>query len=232
MAKLSLIRRLLTLGHHETTYWFGTVFYNSISSTGVFQHHYGLLTKDILSYCSAQHPLREQGRLLDIGTGPARLLVKLRQQSSKMKFVGIDPSLQMLARARKHIEEAGMTEFIEVKQGISTQIPYPDNYFDIVVSTASIHHWKQPTEGINEAYRVLKEGGYALIYDVVSDAPEAILSQARLEFGKFATLLFWVHSFEEPFYSCKDFEALAGPTMFKKGEARFVGLLYCLILKK
>jgi ubiquinone/menaquinone biosynthesis C-methylase UbiE len=225
MAKLSLIRRLLTLGHHETTHWFGTIFYNSVSATDVFQRHYDILAKDILSYCS-------RGRLLDIGTGPARLLIKLCRQSSKMRFAGIDPSQPMLTRARRHIEEAGMKEFIEVKQGISSQIPFPDNSFDIVISTASIHHWKQPTAGLNEAYRVLKEGGYVLIYDVVSDAPEAVLSQARREFGKLATLLFWLHSFDEPFYSQKDLESLAGATLFKGGRSRFVGLLHCLILKK
>jgi ubiquinone/menaquinone biosynthesis C-methylase UbiE len=216
---------LLTLGHHETTHSFGTIFYNSVSSTDVFQRHYDLLAKDILSYCS-------QGRLLDIGTGPGRLLVKLRQQSSKIHFAGIDPSLPMLTKAGKHIEEAGMREFIEVKQGISSQIPFPDNCFDIVISTASIHHWKEPTAGLNEAYRVLKEGGYALIYDVVSDAPEAVLSQARREFGKLATLLFWLHSFEEPFYSRESFKSLAENTLFKNAQTRFVGLLYCMILKK
>jgi len=225
MAKLSLIRRLLTLGHHETTYWFGTLFYNAISSTDVFEHHYGLLSKDILSYCS-------QGRLLDIGTGPGRLLIKLCGQNSTMRLAGIDPSHQMLGKAKKHIEEAGMEEFIEVKEGISTQIPYPDNYFDIVISTASIHHWSRPKEGINEAYRVLKEGGYALLYDVVSDAPEEILCEARKEFGKLATILFWLHSFDEPFYSQKDYKALAEGTLFRDGQTRFVGLLHCLILKK
>jgi hypothetical protein len=52
------------------------------------------------------------------------------------------------------------------------------------------------------------------------------------EFSKLKTLLFWLHSFEEPFYSRRDYESLAGPTLFKEGQTRFVGLLCCLVLKK
>ena len=45
-------------------------------------------------------------------------------------------------------------------------------------------------------------------------------------------LFLWLHAFEEPFYSRKDFELLARPTLFKEGRTKFVGLFYCLILRK
>jgi ubiquinone/menaquinone biosynthesis C-methylase UbiE len=225
MARLTLLRRILKLVHPEAMRGVGAAFYNTVSSSQIFQRHYELVAKDILGYCS-------QGTLLDIGTGPAWLLLKIHQQSPQMRLAGIDSSPVMLARARKHIEKAGMTEFIEVKQGISSQIPFPDNSFDIVISTASIHHWKEPTIGINEMYRVLKEGGYALIYDVVSDTPKDILDRFARETGRMKMVLFWLHGFEEPFYTQDNFKALAPDTLFKNAQTRFVGLLYCMILKK
>ena len=146
-----------------------------------------------------------------------------------MRLVGIDSSPAMVTKAK---ENTTGVESIEIREGNAGNIPFPDGYFDIVVSTASIHHWKQPTKGLNEVWRVLKNGGFALIYDLVSDTPQSILADCRREFGKFKTTLFWLHSFEEPFYSRQNFEALAQSTLFRDCRTRFVGLLYCLILKK
>ena len=232
MAKLSPLRRLLKIVHPEAMRGVGAAFYNKISSSAVFQRHYELVASDILSYCSAQHPFREQGALLDVGTGPAYLLLKIHQKSPNMRLAGIDPSPAMLAKGRQNVSAAGLDEVIELKDGGATNMPFPDESFDIVVSTASIHHWKEPTAGINEIYRVLEKGGYALLYDVVSDTPKEILEQFSREIGRLRTFLFWLHGFEEPFYDRLNFTSLAQPTLFKQVQTRFVGLLYCLILKK
>jgi ubiquinone/menaquinone biosynthesis C-methylase UbiE len=225
MAELSLIRRLMKLMHPEGIPWPGSVFYNAISLSSVFQRHYELLADDILNYC-------RQGALLDIGTGPAWLLLKLHQYATGMKLVGIDSSPAMVTKAKQNISAAGLDRVIGIKEGNAQSIPYPDEHFDIVVSTGSIHHWKQPTVGLNESYRVLKKGGFALIYDLVSDTPSSIINDTRRKFGKWKTTLFWLHSFEEPFYSKVNFRELAVPSLFKEGQTRFVGLLCCLILKK
>ncbi|MGA2171913.1 MAG: class I SAM-dependent methyltransferase [Sedimentisphaerales bacterium] len=225
MAKLPPLRRLMKLVHPEGIPWPASVFYNAISSSAIFQRHYEMATEDILGYC-------QQGVLLDIGTGPAWLLLKLHQKAPNMRLVGIDSSQAMVIKAQQNIAAAGLKDTIEIKEGNASNIPFPDEAFDIVVSTASIHHWKEPTTGINEVWRVLKKGGYALIYDLVSDTPESILEDCKRQFGRWKTTLFWLHSFEEPFYSQANFQALAQPTLFKKGQTRFLGLLCCLILKK
>ena len=225
MAKLSPMRRLMKLVHPEGIPWPGSVIYNALSSSAIFQRHYELAARDILSHCS-------QGTLLDIGTGPARLLLKIHQESPGMRLVGIDSSPAMVIKARQNIIEAGLSEFIEVKEGGASRIPFPDRTFDIVVSTVSMHHWKEPTACLNEVYRVLQDRGFALMYDLVSDTPQAIMNDIRREFGRLKATLFWLHSFEEPFYTRRNFEALAQSTLFKNGRTQFLGLLCCLILKK
>jgi ubiquinone/menaquinone biosynthesis C-methylase UbiE len=225
MANLPSMRRLMKLLHPESIPWPGSVLYNLISSTAIFQRHYELVADDILSF-------RKEGSLLDIGTGPGWLLLKLHQKAPQMKLVGIDSSPAMVAKACKNMADAALGNIIEIKQGNADNIPFPDDCFNIVVSTASIHHWKQPTIGLNEVYRVLKKKGFALIYDLVSDTPKPILQDCRREFGKLKTTLFWLHSFEEPFYSQQNFKALVQPTSFGNCQSKFVGLLYCLILKK
>jgi len=225
MAKLSPGRRFLKLFHPEGIPWPGTILYNLISATSVFQRHYELIARDILSYCA-------EGSLLDIGTGPGRMLLELHRLSPGMRLVGIDSSPSMVVKAQENMADAGLSGVIEIREGNANQVPFGGDSFDIVVSTGSIHHWKDPLAGLNEVYRVLKPGAYALMYDLVSDTPASILEGMVREFGKLKTLLFWLHSFEEPFYSQQDYESLAGPTLFKQGRTRFVGLLCCLILKK
>jgi len=225
MVKLSPLRRLLKVFHPEAIPWPGTAFYNAISETSVFQRHYELIAKDILNYCS-------EGAILDVGTGPGWLLVKLHQESPRLRMVGLDASPAMVDRARKNMAIAGFSDIIEVKEGEASHMPFADSSFDIVVSTGSVHHWKEPTACLNDIYRVLKQGGYALLYDFVSDTPASIIKEKAREFGRFKIIFLWLHTFEEPFYTRKDFEWLAHSNLFKEGGTQFVGLFYCLILKK
>ena len=225
MADLSPIRRLMKLIHPEGIPWPGSVLYNALSSSAIFMKHYELAAEDILSHCS-------HGTLLDIGTGPARLLLKLHQQSPGMRLVGIDSSAAMVTQAKQNVVEAGLSEFIEVKEGSASHIPFPDQYFDIVVSTVSMHHWKQPEACLNEIYRVLKDNSYALIYDIVSDTPKSTWNEIKREFGGLKAKMFWLHSFEEPFYTRQNFESFAQSSLFQKGRTQLFGLFCCLILKK
>ena len=222
---LSPIRRILKKFHPEGIPWPGTVLYNAVSATRIFQHHYELIAQDILNYCS-------KGSILDIGTGPGWLLEKLYNASPNFHITGLDISTSMVAKAQKNINNAGLADFIDVKKGESSNIPFANCSFDAVISTGSIHHWKDPTAGLNEIYRVLKHGGYALMYDLVSDTPESVMTEAAQEFGKLKMFLLWLHAFEEPFYSYKRFHLLAHPTLFKDAQTRFVGVMYCLILNK
>ena len=225
MANLPILRRLVKLIHPEGIPWPGSVLYNALSSSAIFMKHYELAAEDILSHCS-------QGTLLDIGTGPARLLLKLHQQSPGMRLVGIDSSAAMVTQAKQNVVEAGLSEFIEVKEGSASHIPFPDRTFDIVVSTVSMHHWKQPEACLNEIYRVLKDNSYALIYDIVSDTSKSTWNEIKREFGRLKAQMFWLHSFEEPFYTRQNFESFAQSSLFQKGRTQFLGLFCCLILKK
>lgn len=222
---LSPFRKLLKWVHPEGIPWPGTVFYNLMSSTNIFQRHYERIAKDIVTCCPA-------GSLLDIGTGPGWLLIKIHRQSPDLHITGLDVSSAMVAKACENIEKAGLSDRLEVKQGCADALPFENNSFDCVVSTGSIHHWKKPEAGLNEIYRVLKPGGYALVYDLVSDTPKSVLREAAHEFGRLWMFLLWLHAFEEPFYSVQGFMALPAQTLFREGQTRFVGVMYCVTLKK
>jgi ubiquinone/menaquinone biosynthesis C-methylase UbiE len=222
---LPRFRRLLKVLHPEGIPRLGTPFYNAVSRREVFQRHYEMVAKDILIYCPV-------GSILDIGTGPGWLLVKLYHLCPALRLVGIDISASMVTQARKNLADLGLAGVIEVREGKSSQLPFAAESFDSVVSTGSLHHWKDPLAGLNEVYRVLKPEGYALMYDIVRDTPASILEQASREFGRLRLTLLWLHAFEEPFYSREELESLARASRFQEGLTRFVGVLCGLILKK
>lgn len=224
-SRLSLARRLLNIFHPEGIPWPGSAIYNAISATRIFQRNYELVVKDIVSYGSGE-------TILDIGTGPGWLLVKLHQECPGLRITGVDASSAMVAKARLNMEKAGLSDIIEIQKGNVNHMHFSDSSFDSVVSTGSIHHWKDPTAGLNEVYRVLKPGGHALVYDLVSDTPKSVLKMTAQEFGRLKRMLLWLHGFEEPYYSRRDFKLLACPTLFREGMTRFAGVFCCLILKK
>src|SRR4051812_34560432 len=53
------------------------------------------------------------GAVCDIGTGPGRLVVALARQRPDLTLTGIDPSPDMLARARRNAEGLPTVHFVE-----------------------------------------------------------------------------------------------------------------------
>ena len=222
---LSFFRSLLTTFHPQGIPWPGTVLYNSLSKSRVFQYHYDLVARDILKYCPG-------GRLLDIGTGPGRLLLKLAEYSRQLQLTGMDISAAMVKRAERNIKGAGLAGEIELWEGSAERLPFVEAFFDVVVSTGAVHHWKDPGACLSDIHRVLKPGGWVLLYDLVSHTPREIRQEFSWKFGRTRTTLFWLHSFEEPFYSKDEFGSLAAGSLFSAKDGKFVGLLYCVALKK
>jgi ubiquinone/menaquinone biosynthesis C-methylase UbiE len=225
MAILSPARRLLKLVHPEGIPMVGTLVYNAFSATEVFQRTYDVLAEDITDR-------RSEGSLLDIGTGPGWLLVKLQELAPGLQLTGLDASDAMVAKARENIDTVGLSHCIEVQEGNASHLAFPDGAFDTVVSTASIHHWKDPTAALSEVHRVLRPGGLALLYDLVSDTPRPVLKDLARDFGRARMIMLWVHALEEPFYSRYGLEELARPTPFGEGQTRFVSVMCCLTLEK
>src|SRR6185436_10154082 len=78
---------------------------------------------------------------------------------------GIDPSPEMIARAKKKARKANADVTFEI--GAAEALPFPDARFGVVTSTVMLHHLRRSArqEAVREMKRVLKPGGRLLAVD-------------------------------------------------------------------
>ena len=81
------------------------------------------------------------------------------------RVAGVDPGREQIARARS--KAARRHEPIVFQIGVIEQLPFPDQTFDVVLSTLMMHHLPAPLKrkGLAEIARVLKPGGRVVIAD-------------------------------------------------------------------
>jgi SAM-dependent methyltransferase len=112
---------------------------------------------------AAVHP---GGKVLEVGSGPGRLAVRLAREAPSMTLTGVDISDATVERANRRATRTGLSGRARFEVGDVAALPLSDREFDGVVSTLSLHHWPDPASGLAEIYRVLKPGEEARIYDL------------------------------------------------------------------
>jgi ubiquinone/menaquinone biosynthesis C-methylase UbiE len=118
-----------------------------------------------------------QGKLLDIGTGPGRLLLEINKVNPALELVGLDISASMLEIAGQNLQNISN---VDLHVGNITKTDYPSDFFDCIVSSGSFYNWDKPVEGINEIFRILNPGQSAFIFESCKDYDQKILN-ARLK---------------------------------------------------
>ncbi len=107
----------------------------------------------------------KQGKVLDAGTGPGTLVRKIARHQPQLQVYGVDLSASMIQVARDSAQDEGLGERVHFDVANIAHMPYPDETFERVVSTISMHHWYELEQPLSELYRVLKPGGSLCIYD-------------------------------------------------------------------
>jgi ubiquinone/menaquinone biosynthesis C-methylase UbiE len=103
--------------------------------------------------------------VLDVGTGPGVLMVELAARRPDLNLTGVDLSPSMVAAATRNLAAEGVSDAVCVVADVA-ELPFPDQSFDLVVSSLSLHHWDRVDAAVPELARVLRPGGRVVIYDL------------------------------------------------------------------
>jgi ubiquinone/menaquinone biosynthesis C-methylase UbiE len=105
-------------------------------------------------------------QVLDVGCGTGTLAIEVQHLVGSMgRVAGVDPGKEQIARARAKAARCHVP--IEFQIGVIEQLAFPDQTFDVVLSTLMMHHLPASLkrEGLAEIVRVLKPDGRLVIAD-------------------------------------------------------------------
>ena len=104
-------------------------------------------------------------KLLDVATGTADVAIMAAKQFKLTKIIGIDISDGMLDVGRQKIVKANLQNTIELLNGDSEAINFPDNTFDAVTVAFGVRNFEDLEKGLSEIKRVLKPTGKLVVLE-------------------------------------------------------------------
>lgn len=113
------------------------------------------------------------GRILDAGTGTARIPILILERQSDYDIVAIDLSENMLKIGQKNVRRAGMEGRINLRLLDAKNMPIADNSFDMTISNSLVHHLPEPFPFFVEIRRISKADAGLLIRDLNRPETEA-----------------------------------------------------------
>lgn len=132
--------------------------------------------------------LRGGGRVVDLCTGTADLLIEVLRRDPHASGVGVDLSSAMLARGLRKLEVGGLDRRGGLAAGDAERLPLGDGLFDGALVSFGIRNVGNVEAALREVFRVLKPGGRFVILEF--SMPAGLLGRAyRFYFGR---LLPWI----------------------------------------
>lgn len=112
-----------------------------------------------------QMQVTEGQQILDLACGTGTLAIQLKQRYPSVNITAVDCDQTVLSLAARKADQAKMT--IQFDQAFSEELPYPDEYFDRVVSSLFFHHlrWDHKNRTAKEIFRILKPHGELHVAD-------------------------------------------------------------------
>jgi len=101
--------------------------------------------------------------ILDVGCGGGRTVSKLAAIATQGKVYGIDYSEESVAATKKTNGRWTALGRAEVCHGSVSQLPFPDNKFDLVTAVETHFWWPDLPADMREVFRVLRPDGKLIL---------------------------------------------------------------------
>ncbi len=123
------------------------------------------------------------GKILDLGTGTARIPLLLAQARPQWQIIGVDLAASMLELGQQHIHQANLQDQITLRHADAKALPFGDHQFDLIISNSVIHHLPDPLPVLQEIQRLLHPKGALLLRDLFRPAHESQLDHILAKHG-------------------------------------------------
>lgn len=115
-----------------------------------------------------------QGAALDVGAGKGRNCIYLAQNG--FEVAGVEFARTAVMEARRAVEAAGVGSKVKLlEQSAGERLPFSDASFDVIADMMMLHLLNEPERNVyrREVIRLLKPGGYFVLYTIAADSPAA-----------------------------------------------------------
>jgi SAM-dependent methyltransferase len=139
--------------------------------------------------------LPEDARALDLGCGPADVLVRVARRLPRASFVGVDGSEAMLRYGRERVARERLEDRVTLVRAFLPRDPIPSGPFPVVISNSLLHHLHDP-HVLWRSVRAYAPGARVFLMDLMRPASDADVRR-----------LVDMHTQGEPDVLRRDFEA-------------------------
>ncbi len=171
--------------------------------------------------------------ILEVAPGPGYFSIEMARLN-RFHVTALDISHTFVEIATENAQQAGVS--VDFRQGDASHMPFTDGSFDLIICQAAFKNFSQPLEAINEMYRVLRDGGTAVIQDMWKEASDATIREEvnamRLNPVNAFMTTQTLKSLRRRAYTREQFERLAAASAFGRGEIQTQGIGMEMRLRK
>ncbi|MFF5996041.1 class I SAM-dependent methyltransferase [Lysinibacillus sp. KU-BSD001] len=103
--------------------------------------------------------MRKESVMLDVGCGGGKTLQLLSKMNADGQIYGIDYSEQAVKDSIRANKLDVATGKVHIQQASVTDIPFPENAFDIITAFQTHYFWSDLESSVKEVFRVLQQEG-------------------------------------------------------------------------
>jgi ubiquinone/menaquinone biosynthesis C-methylase UbiE len=118
-------------------------------------------------------------RVLELGPGPGFFSVEIARRLTDGRLELFDIQPEMLEKARRELERAGLSDVGFTAGQASDGLPFPDNTFDVAFLAAVIGEVPDKQACLRSLGQVLKPGGRLVFVEMVPDPDRLSVRQLR-----------------------------------------------------
>ena len=126
-------------------------------------------------------------QLLDIGCGAGNYSLKMLSKLPNLECTLVDLSDPMLDKAYERVSEQ-TNKKVQVVKGDIREVPLKQNYFDIILAGAVLHHLRDDQDWettFKKIYGLLKPGGCFMISDLITQDTEILNNYTWERYGDY-----------------------------------------------